>query len=103
ASERLERKYVCVNAEVSGYTVDASMLGGEYSLTFHAGGTVDFAIAGQEIAGLSWKNGTVTTEDGEADAFVVDYYGSALNAVLTDEGFDMNYFDAMLMHFLPEE
>ena len=103
ASERLERKYVCVNAEVSGYTVDASMLGGEYSLTFHADGTVDFAIAGQEIAGLSWKNGTVTTEDGEADAFVVDYYGSALNAVLTDEGFDMNYFDAMLMHFLPEE
>ena len=103
ASERLERKYVCVNAEVSGYTVDASMLGGEYSLTFHADGTVDFAIAGQEIAGLSWKNGTVTTEDGEADAFVVDYYGSALNAVLTDEGFDMNYFDAMLMHFLHEE
>ncbi|MGN0741630.1 MAG: leucine-rich repeat domain-containing protein [Candidatus Fimadaptatus sp.] len=103
ASERLERKYVCVNAEVSGYTVDASMLGGEYSLTFHADGTVDFAIAGQELTGLSWQSGTVTTGDGEAEAFVVDYYGSALNAVFTDEGFDMNYFDAMLMHFLPEE
>ena len=103
ASDRMERKYVCVNAETSGYTVDASMLGGEYALTFHADGTVDFTIVGQEIAGLSWSRGTVTTEDGEAEAFVVDYYGSALNAVLTDEGFDMNYFDAMLMHFLPEE
>jgi hypothetical protein len=45
----------------------------------------------------------VQTETGEATAYVVDYYGNRLEAVWTDEGFDMNYFDSMLMHFVPEE
>ena len=30
------------------------------------------------------------------------YYGNTLEAVWTEEGFDMNYFDSMLMHFAPE-
>ena len=100
--ERLERKYVCVNAEVSGYTMDASMLGGEYSLTFHADGTVDFVMVGASVPGLSWTQGTVMTDAGEAEAFIVDYYGNILEAVCTEQGFDLNYFDSMLMHFAPE-
>ena len=100
--ERLERKYVCVSAEVSGYTMDASMLGGEYSLTFHADGTVDFVMVGTSVPGLTWTQGTVMTDAGEAEAFIVDYYGNTLEAVCTEQGFDMNYFDSMLMHFEPE-
>lgn len=42
------------------------------------------------------------TDAGEAAAFLVDYYGNTLEAVWTEEGFDMNYFDSMLMHFAPE-
>ena len=100
--ERLERKYVCVSAEVGGYTMDASMLGGEYSLTFHADGTLDFVMVGTSVPGLTWTQGTVLTDAGEAEAFIVDYYGNTLEAVCTDQGFDMNYFDSMLMHFEPE-
>ena len=100
--ERLERKYVCVSAEVSGYTMDASLLGGEYSMTFHADGTVDFVMVGTGVPGVTWTQGTVQTDAGEAQAFIVDYYGNILEAVCTEQGFDMNYFDSMLMHFVPE-
>ena len=100
--ERLERKYVCVSAEVSGYTMDASLLGGEYSMTFHADGTVDFVMVGTGVPGVTWTQGTVQTDAGEAQAFIVDYYGNILEAVCTEQGFDMNYFDSMLMHFEAE-
>ena len=102
ASDRLERKYVCESAEVGGYRVDASMLGGEYALTFHADGTADFVMVGTLMAGLPWTQGTVQTEAGEAEVWTVSYLGQPMEAVLTEEGFDMNYFDAMLMHFVPE-
>ena len=101
--ERLEKKYICISADVSGYTMDGSMLGGEYSMTFHADGTMDFVMVGTSIPGLGWTQGTVQTDAGEATAFLVDYYGSILEAVCTEEGFDMNYFDSMLMHFVPEQ
>ena len=100
--ERMERKYVCVSAEVSGYTMDASLLGGEYSLTFHADGTADFVMVGTSVPGLTWTQGTVPTDAGEAEAFLVDYYGNTLEAICTEQGFDMNYFDSMLMHFEAE-
>ena len=100
--DRLERKYVCESAEVGGYRVDASMLGGEYALTFHADGTADFVMVGTLMAGLPWTQGTVQTEAGEAEVWTVSHLGQPMEAVLTEEGFDMNYFDAMLMHFVPE-
>ena len=102
ASDRLERKYVCESAEVGGYRVDASMLGGEYALTFHADGTADFVMVGTLMAGLPWTQGTVQTKAGEAEVWTVSYLGQPMEAVLTEEGFDMNYVDAMLMHFVPE-
>ena len=102
AEDRLERKYVCVSAEVEGFAMDADMLGAEYSLTFHADGTMDFVIAGTALPGMTWTQGVAQTESGEADAYLVDYYGNQMEAILTEEGFDLNYFDSMLMHFIPE-
>ena len=92
------------SAEVQGYTMSAEMMGGlEYSLVFHEDGTVDFVMAGTAIPGLKWTQQTIETESGAAEAYVIDYYGNPLNAVLTDVGFDMNYFDSMLIHFIPAE
>ena len=102
AEDRLERKFICTSADVDGYAMDAAMLGGEYSMTFHADGTMDFVMVGTSIPGLVWTQGVVQTDAGEAAAFLVDYYGNTLEAVWTEEGFDMNYFDSMLMHFAPE-
>ena len=82
--------------------MDADMLGAEYSLTFHADGTMDFVIAGTALPGMTWTQGVAQTESGEADAYLVDYYGNQMEAILTEEGFDLNYFDSMLMHFIPE-
>lgn len=100
---RLDRKFICTSAEIDGFTMEAAMLGGEYSLTFHADGTTDFVMVGTPISGLPWTQEIVQTDAGETIAFVVDYYGSKMEAVWTEEGFDMNYFDSMLMHFVPEE
>ena len=75
--------------------MDASLLGGEYSMTFHANGTMDFVMVGTLIPNLSWTQGE--------GAYVIDYYGTPLEATLTEEGFDLNYFDSMLMHFTAEK
>lgn len=42
------------------------------------------------------------TDAGEADGVVMDYYTQALNLVPTAQGFDMDYFGSMMMHFAPE-
>ena len=88
-------KYVCVNADVSGFTMEASMLGGEYSMIFHEGGALDFVVVGSAMPGLTWT----TLDSGN---FSVDFYGNKLEIIWTEAGFDMNYMDAMLMHFVPE-
>lgn len=90
-SDRMEIRYVCKSAEANGVTLDAALLGGEYALTFHANGTVDFVMVGNTIPGLKWTQG-----DG---SFIIDYYGNTMEAILTETGFDLNYFDTMLMHF----
>ena len=104
ALQRTEVRFIMDSAEVQGYTMSAEMMGGlEYSLVFHEDGTVDFVMAGTAIPGLKWTQQTIETESGAAEAYVIDYYGNPLNAVLTDVGFDMNYFDSMLIHFIPAE
>ena len=99
---QLERKYICTSADVSGFTMDAAMLGGEYSVIFHEDGSMDFVLAGTAIPGLTWTQGTVQTDAGDAPAVLVDYFGTPLTALWTAEGFDLNYLDSMLMHFVPE-
>lgn len=102
-SERMETKFVMTSADMEGYHMSPAQLGGyEYSLIFHENGTVDFVMAGASIPGLKWTQGKAETDTGETDAFLIDYYGNELVAIVTDAGFDMNYFDAMMIHFEPE-
>jgi len=91
----LEVKFVCVNADVESYTLDASMLGGEYSLVFHEGGSCDFVVVGAAMPPMPWSAN-------DAGNFVIDYYGTPMEASWTDAGFDLDYFGTMLMHFVPE-
>ena len=86
-------RYVCVNASMEGFTLDASMLGGEYTVTLHADGSVDFVVVGSPMPALTWQE--------TANGFAINYFGTPLNAELTDDGFDLNYFDTMLLHFVP--
>ena len=91
----LEVKYVCTNYEVSGFTLAASSLGGEYSMIFHENGMLDFVVVGSPIPGLTW----IKLDNGN---FLVDFYGNKMEVVWTEEGFDMNYMDSMLMHFISQ-
>jgi len=90
-----ETKYICVNASMDGYTIEASMLGGEYSLTFHDNGTADFVVVGAAMPDISWTR----LDNGN---FQLDYFGTKMEIVWTETGCDMNYFDTMLLHFVPE-
>ena len=99
----LERKYICTTADVSGFTMDASSLGSEYSVIFHGDGTAEFILSGQVVPGLTWTMEKVETDNGEADAFVIIYFdGTPLNFVITESGFDLDFFGSMLMHLEPE-
>ena len=96
-------RYVMVSAEMSGYAVSPAQMGGlEYALVFLEDGTCDFVIAGTALP-LTWTPGTAQTQSGTSDAFLIDYYGTTMSAVVTDAGFDMNYMDSMLIHYEAEE
>ncbi|MDO4739133.1 MAG: leucine-rich repeat domain-containing protein [Eubacteriales bacterium] len=100
---RMERKYVAKTYTAFGQTMDASMLGAEYSLLFRENGTCDFGIAGMVVPNLNWGLQKVATGLTEVDAFVINYYGTMFNAVLIDAGFDMDYYGTMTLHFVPAE
>ena len=68
----------------------------EYSLLLHADGTLELVLSGAAVPGLTWTAGA--TADGTA-AFIIDYFGQTLEAVIAGTGLDMNYFDSMQMHF----
>ncbi len=103
AEERMDIRYVCTEAEFEGgIRMAASMLGQEYSLKFSADSTVKFVMAGTDLPGITWTQRTVKTDSGEAEAFVLNYYGMEIIAVFTETGFEMNYMDAMLLFFEPE-
>ncbi len=94
ASGRTEIKFVCESADVSGFNMAASMLGGEYSMIFREDGNAVFVVVGNEMPGVTWKQ----LDSGN---FQIDFYGTLMEIVWTDAGFDMNYMDSMLMHFVP--
>ena len=103
AGIEIGKKYVMTDADVNGYNMSAAQLGGyAYSVLLNADGTVAFVMAGANIPGLTWAYGKVPTDAGEADGVVMDYYTQALNLVPTAQGFDMDYFGSMMMHFAPE-
>ena len=103
AGIEIGKKYVMTDADVNGYNMSSAQLGGyEYSVLLNADGTVAFVMAGANIPGLTWAYSKVPTDAGEADGVVMDYYTQALNLVPTAQGFDMDYFGSMMMHFAPE-
>ncbi len=98
------KKYVMTDADVNGYNMTAAQMGNfEYSILLQEDGAVTFVMAGSDIPGLTWAYGRIPTEAGEVDGVVIDYYTQALNLVPTENGFDMDYFGSMLMHFVPED
>ena len=100
---RLERKFVAATYTSFGQTMDAAMLGGEYSMVFHENGSCDFSMAGMAMPNLPWGMQKVAVGLEEKDAFVINYYGAMFNAVLTETGFDMDYYGTMTLHFVPAE
>ena len=94
--DRLEIRYVCATAESSGVTMDASLLGVEYAMTLHGNGTADLVVADTPLSGLAWS-------DNGDGTLIIDYYGMPMSVTITDEGFDLNFLDAMLLHMLPRE
>ena len=99
---RMNRKYVATTYTAYGQTMDGSMLG-EYSLFFRENGTCDFGMGGMVVPNLPWGLQKVATGLTEVDAFVINYYGSMFNAVITDAGFDMDFYGTMVLHFVPVE
>jgi len=100
---RLERKFVAASYTSVGVTMDASMLGNEYSVIFYENGTCDFTMAGRTMPSLPWGMQKVAVGLDQVDAFVINYYGMVFNAILTDTGFDMDYYGTMTLHFVPAE
>ena len=95
SSKYLEKKYIAVSANVGGFVMDASRLGGEYSVTFHADGTATFVMTGQEAPGLKW---TMSGDD-----FVIDYFGAGEMRFTPDaDGLKLNFFDSMIITMVPE-
>lgn len=87
----LERKFIARTAEVSGYTMPAASLGGEYAVTLHADGTADFVMVNVPVPALRWSDngdGTLT----------LDYYGTPMLLTPTQEGMDLDYMGSMLLH-----
>ena len=90
----LDVKYICVSADSRGHHLDASALGAEYSIVFHADGTADYIMSGTPVPGLTWKMDGV-------DA-VVDYFGSAELRFTPGDGFiTMDFFGSMLLRMEP--
>jgi len=61
---------------------------------FHQDGTVYLTLAGVAMPGAVWT----TLENGH---FQINYFDMLMEVVWTETGCDMNYFDTMLLHFVP--
>lgn len=96
----LEEKYICTKFETAGTTLDAAALGAEYSVVFHEDGTLDFVMAGADVPGLKWETSKVQKDAEEVDAYQVIYFdGSELNFILTENGFELDFFGSMILFF----
>jgi len=99
----MDIKFVAKTYTSFGNTLDASTLGAEYAVTFHANGTCDFVMAGVPASGLSWGLQEVAVGLNKTDAFVINYYGVTYNCLPTAAGFDMDFYGTMNLHFVPAE
>lgn len=99
----MDIKFVATTYTSFGTTMDASTLGAEYAVTFHANGTCEFIMAGINTPGLTWGLQEVAMGLTKASAFVVNYYGVTYNFIPTETGFDMDFYGTMNLHFVPAE
>nr|HML46831.1 hypothetical protein [Clostridia bacterium] len=90
----VDRMYVCVKAESGGENVDPSVLG-RYDVLFHSDGTATLTMSGVSLPNGPW------TDDGER--ITVDFYGIQFVFERTATGFAMNYYNALLLTYEPEE
>ena len=89
-----EVKYIAKTFVASGVEMDASVLGGEYAITLHDGGTLDFVMAGVQVPGLLWKT------DGEA--VVIDYFGSGeIRITAEGDGIALDLIGSMILKMVP--
>lgn len=99
----MEIKFVATTYTSFGTTLDASTLGAEYAVTFHANGTCEFIMAGINTPGLTWGLQEVAMGLTKAEAFVINYYGVNYNCIPTATGFDMDFYGTMNLHFVPAQ
>jgi len=99
----MDIKFVATTYTSFGTTQDASTLGAEYAVTFHANGTCEFIMAGINTPGLTWGLQEVAMGLTKAEAFVINYYGVNYNCIPTATGFDMDFYGTMNLHFVPAE
>ena len=90
---RTETRYIAKSYVAAGYEMDASSLGGEYSIVLHDNGTVSFTMAGIDVPGLLWKM------DGET--VVINYYGSGEIRISAEgEGIALDLFGTMTLKMI---
>ena len=99
----MEIKFVATTYTSFGTTVDASTLGAEYAVTFHANGTCEFVMSGMSTPSLTWGLQEVAMGLTKIEAFVINYYGTAYNFIPTETGFDMDFYGTMNLHFVPAQ
>lgn len=99
----MDIKFVATTYTSFGTTLDASTLGAEYAVTFHANGTCEFIMAGINTPGLTWGLQEVAMGLTKAEAFVINYYGVNYNCIPTATGFDMDFYGTMNLHFVPAQ
>nr|MBR4281609.1 leucine-rich repeat domain-containing protein [Clostridia bacterium] len=99
----MDIKFVAKTYTSFGTVQDASTLGAEYAVTFHANGTCEFVMAGMNTPGLTWGLQEVAMGLTKTEAFVINYYGMNYNCIPTGTGFDMDFYGTMNLHFVPAE
>lgn len=99
----MEMKFVATTYTSFGNTMDASTLGAEYAVTFHANNTCEFIMAGINTPGLTYGLQEVAMGLTKAEAFVINYYGVNYNCIPTATGFDMDFYGTMNLHFVPAQ
>ena len=99
----MDIKFVAKTYTSFGNTMDASMLGAEYAVTFHANGSCEFIMAGVNTPGLTWGLQEISMGLTKQEAFVINYYGMMYNCIPTATGFDMDFYGTMNLHFVPAE
>jgi hypothetical protein len=87
---KMNVKYTARKYVAGGYELDASVLGGEYSIILHDDGSVTFTMAGIDVPNLQW-----TMDD---DTALIDYFGSGVIRITAEEeGITLDLFGTMTL------